>query len=128
MLGIYPLMMPCSGLISKWSCPIPSQRAARRTRVLIRDPTRSRRRSDRTSVTVEDASLLLDRSGCRILPSGSAPEGKWRRPQHCNANIDAYNIVRALTYLKGLKAPVLSYPDGTFLQACRVRSSVLRLT
>ena len=38
------------------------------------------------------------------------------------------NTVRALICLKGLKAPVLSYPNGTILQACRVWSSVLRLT
>ena len=43
------------------------------------------------SVTVEDASLLLDHSGCRILPSGSMPEGKWRCPQHCKTNVSAYN-------------------------------------
>jgi hypothetical protein len=121
-------MMPCSGFLSKWSRPIPPWRAARRTRVLIRDPTESIRRSDRSSVTVDDASFLLDRSGCRMLPLGSALEGKWRRPQRCKTNVGVYNTVRALTCLEGLKAPVLSYPDGTFLQACRVWSSVLRLT
>ena len=83
MLGVYPLMMPCSGLINKWSRPIPPRRAARRTRVLIHDPTGSGRRSDRTSITIEDVSLLLDRSGCRILPSGYVPEGKCRRLQYC---------------------------------------------
>ena len=128
MLGVCPLMMPRSGLISKWSRPIPPRRAARRTKVLIHDPTGSGWRSDCTSVTVENVSLLLDRSGCRILPSGSTPEGKWRRPQHCKTNDDAHNTVRALTCLEGLKVPVLSHPDSTFLQACRVWSSVLRLT
>ena len=75
----------------------------------------SGRRSDYTPVTVEDVSLLLDHSGCRELPLGSAPEGKWRRPQHCKTNVGAYNTVWALTCLEGLKAPFLSYPDGTFL-------------
>ena len=128
MLGVCSLMMPCSGLISKWSYLIPPRWAVRQTGVLIRNPTGSGWRSDCTSVTVENVSLLLDRSGCRILPSGSTPEGKWRRRQHCKTNVGAYNTVRALTCLEGLKAPVLSYLDGTFLPACRIWSSVLRLT
>ena len=39
MLGIYPLMMPCSGLISKWSRPILPRWAAQWAGVLIRNPT-----------------------------------------------------------------------------------------
>ena len=130
MPGACPLILigPCSGFVSKWSCPIPPRWAAQWTRAWNRDPTGSRWLSDPTSITVDDVSFLLDRSGCRMLPSGSAPEGKCRRPQHCKTNIGAYNTVRALTYLEGLKAPVLSYPNGTFLQACRVWSSVLWLT
>ena len=102
MLGVCPLMMPCSDLISMWSRPIPPRRAARWTRVLNRDPTESKRHNDRTSVTVDNASFILDRSSCRMLSSGSTPEGKWRRPQHCKTNVGAYNIVRALTCLEGL--------------------------
>ena len=128
MLGVYPLMMPCPGIVSKLSCPISPRWAARRTRVLIHGPTRSRRRSDRTFLTVGDASFLLDHSGCCMLLSGSMPEGKWRRPQHCKTNIGAYNTVWTLTRLEGLKAPFLSYPDDTFLQTYRVWSSVLWLT
>jgi len=128
MLGVRPLMMPRFDLISKWSRPIPPWRAARRTGVLIRNPTGSGRCSGCTSVTVEDVNLLLDHSGCRMVPSGSTPEGQWRCPQHCKTNAGTYNTVRALTCLEGLKAPVLSYPDGTFLQTCKVWSSVLWLT
>ena len=127
-LRVYPLMMPCPSIISELSHPILPRRAAWRTKVLIHGHTGSRRRSDRTSVTIGDASFLLDPSGCRELPSGSMPEGKWRRPQHCKTNVDAYNTIWALTCLEGHKAPFLSYPDSTFLQACKVRSSVLRLT
>ena len=105
MLGIYPLMMPCPGIVSKLSHPILLRRVARRTRVLIRGHIGSRRCRDRTSVIVGDASFLLDHSGCRELPSGSVPEGKWRRPQHCKANVGAYNTVWALTCLEGCKAP-----------------------
>ena len=72
--------------------------------------------------------LILDHSGCRMLASGSTPECRWRCPQHCKTNVGAYNTVRALTCPEGIKAPILSYPDGTFLQACRAWSSVLRLT
>ena len=75
MLGVYPMMTPCSSLISKWSRPILPQWVARWTRVLIHDPTGSERRSDRMSVTVEDASLLLDHSGCHMVLSRSMPEG-----------------------------------------------------
>ena len=128
MLGACPLMMPCSGFVSKWSCPIPRQRAARRTRVLNRNPTGSRRHSDRMSITVDDVSFLLDRSGCRMLPSGSAPEGKWWRLQHYKTNVGVYNTIRTVTCLEGLKAPILSYPNSTFLQMCRVWSLVLQLT
>ena len=82
MLGACPLILigPCSGFVTKWSHPILPRRAARRTKVLNRDPTGSRRLSDPTSVTVDDVSFLLDRSGCRMLLSGSVPEGKCRRP------------------------------------------------
>ena len=104
-LGICPLMMSCPGIVSKLSRPIPPRRAAWRTRVLIRGPTESRRRSDRTSITIGDVSFLLDRSGCRVLLSGSVPKGKWRRPQHCKTNVDAYNTVWTLICLEGLKAP-----------------------
>ena len=114
-LGVCPLMMSCPSIVSKLSRPIPPRRAARRTRVLIRGHIGSRRRSDRTSVTIGDTSFLLDHSGCRELPSGSVPKGKWWCPQHCKTNVSAYNTVWALTCLEGLKAPLLSYPDGTFL-------------
>ena len=53
----------------------------------------SRLRSDRTSNIVGDVIFLLDRSGCHELLSVSAPEGKWRHPQHCKANVGAYNTV-----------------------------------
>ena len=101
-LGVCLLMMPCSGFVSKWSRPIPPRRAARWTRVLIRDPTGSGRRSDCMSITIDDVSFLLDRSGCRMLSSRSAPEGKWRRPQHCKTNVDAHDTVRVLIFPKGL--------------------------
>ena len=127
-LSVCPLTLPCRGIVSELSSPIPPRRASRRTRVLICGHIGSRRRSDRTSVIVGDASFLLDHSGCRELPSGSVHEGKWRRAQHYKTNVGVYNTVWALTCLKGRKAPFLSYPGGTFLQACRVRSSVLRLT
>ena len=70
MLGACPLILigPCSGFVSKWSHPIPPQQAARWTRVLNRDPTGSKRLSDPISITVGDASFLLDCSGCRELP------------------------------------------------------------
>jgi hypothetical protein len=123
-LGVCPLMIPCSGFVCKWSHPILPRRVGRRTRVLIRDPMGSKQCNDRTSVTIDDVSFLLDHSGCRMLPPGSTLEGKWRRPQHCKTNVGAYNTIRALTCLEGLKAPVLSYPNGTFLQACQVWSSV----
>ena len=114
-LGAHPLILSCPGVVNKLSRPILPRRAARRTRALIRGHTGSRQCRDRTSVTVGGMSFLLDRSGCRELPLGSAPEGKWRRPQHCKINVGAYNTVRALTCLEGLKVPVLSHPDGTFL-------------
>ena len=130
MLVACPLILigPCSGFIIKLSHPIPSRWAARQTRVLNRDPKGSRHQSDPSSIVIDDVSFLLDHSGCRMLPSGSVPEGKWRRPQHCKTNIGAYNTIRDLTCLEGLKAPFLSYPNGTFLQACRVWSLVLWLT
>ena len=127
-LGVCPLMMPCPGIVSKLSRPIPLRRVAWRTRVLIHGHAGTRQRSDRTSVTVDDASFHLDRSGCRELLSGFVPEGRWRRPQHCKTNVDAYNTIWTLTCLEGLKASFWSYPDGTFLHTCRVWSSVLRLT
>ena len=49
------------------------------------------------------------------------------RRQHCRTKVGAYNTVRALSGQKGPKAPVLSYPDSTFLQAYRAWPSVLRL-
>ena len=101
MLGVCPLMMPRSDLINKWSRSIPHRWATRRTEVLIRNPTGSGRCSDYTSVTVEDVSLLLDHSGCHMVPLGSVPEGQWRRPQHCKINIGAYNTVLALTCPEG---------------------------
>ena len=115
MLGARPLILSFPGVVSKLSHPILPRRAARGTKVLIHSHTGSRWCSDRTSVTVYDASFLLDRSGCRELLSGSVPEGKSRRPQHCEANVGAYNTVGALTCLEGHKAPfwhglmVLSY-------------------
>ena len=54
--------------------------------------------------------------------------GKCRRLQYLKTNVGAHNTVWALTCLEGLKVPVWSYPGGTFLQACKVWSSVLRLT
>ena len=38
-------------------------------------PAGSGRRGDDMFVTIEGASLFLDRSGCRMFMSGSAPEG-----------------------------------------------------
>ena len=92
-LGAHPLILSCPGMVSKLSRPIPPQRAARRTRVLIHGHTENRQCRDRMFVTVGDASFLLDHSGCRELPSGSMPEGKWWRPQHCKINVGAYNTV-----------------------------------
>ena len=113
MLGVCPLTMPCPGIVSELSHPIPPRRAVRRPRVLIHGHTGSKRRSDRMSVTVGDASFLQDHSGCRELPSGSVPEGKWRRPKHCKTNIGVYNTVWALTCLEWLKAPVQGMVLGT---------------
>ena len=115
MLGARLLILSCPSVVNKLSHPIPSRHMARQTRVLIHGYIGSRQCRDYMSITVGDASFLLDRSGCRELPSGSMPEGKWRRPQHCKTNVSAYNTVRALTCLEGLKMPVLSHPDGTFL-------------
>ena len=75
MLGVCPLMMSRFDFQQVvTSHPAPAGGAT--DRVLIRSPTGSERRSDCTFVTVEDVSLLLDRSGCRMVPSGSAPEGQ----------------------------------------------------
>ena len=98
---VYLLMMSCSGLISKWSHPILPRWVARLTEVSIRNPTGSGRRSDCTSVTIEDASVLLDYSSCHMVPLGYAFEGKWWRPQHCKTNVDAHNTFRALTCPEG---------------------------
>ena len=59
---------------SKWLHPIPLWWMVRRAGVLSHDPTESRRGSNYTSVTVDDASSLLDCSGCRMLMSGSMSE------------------------------------------------------
>ena len=80
MLDACPLMMSRSGLISKWSRPIPPCWAARQIGVLIRNPIGSKRRNDCTSVTIEGVSLLLDHSGCRMPSLGFMLEGICRRP------------------------------------------------
>jgi len=65
--------MPLLAQQAVTSCPTP--RAACQTGVLTYSPVGSGRRGDCTFVTVEDTSLFLDRSGCRMFMSGSAPEG-----------------------------------------------------
>ena len=56
------------------SHPAPPQ-AACRTGVLTYSPVGGGRRGDCTFVTIEDASLFLDHSGCHMFMSGSTPEG-----------------------------------------------------
>ena len=67
----------------------------------MHNPTRSGWRSDYTSVTIEDVSLLLDHSGYRMVPLGSKPKGQWRHPQLYKTNVGAHNTVQALTCLEG---------------------------
>ena len=59
----------------KWLRPIPLRRTVRHARVPSYDPTESRRGGDYMSITVDDASSLLDCSGCRMLMLGSTFEG-----------------------------------------------------
>ena len=123
LIGLCSGFVSASGHISSYSggwCGVPGCRA-----VTLRGADGE---VTYTSVTVDDKSSLLDCSGCRMLMSGSASEGRWRHPQYCKTKVGAYNTVRALSCLEGLKAPIPSYPDSTFPQACRVWSSVLRLT
>ena len=91
-LGVCPLTMPCPCIVSGLSHPILPRRATWRTRVLINGHTVSRQHSDRTFVTVDDASFLLDRSGCRELRKNPCPRvndgahntvSKCQRLQHC---------------------------------------------
>ena len=49
--------------------------AACQTGVSICDPVGSGRRGDCSFTTVEDRSLPLERSGCRMSVSGSSPKG-----------------------------------------------------
>jgi hypothetical protein len=76
-LGVCPLMMPCPDIV-KWvitSHPASAGGATEQgadQRPYMEQATHS----DCTSVTVGDASFLLDRSGCRELPFGSMSEGK----------------------------------------------------
>ena len=59
---------------SKWVRPIPCRRPVRRAGEPSSDPSGSNRGSDHTSVTVDDVSSVLDRSGRRMLVLVSAPE------------------------------------------------------
>ena len=60
---------------SKWVRPILCRQMVWRARESSYDPSRSNRGSDHTSVIVDDASSVLDRSGCRVLVLVSASEG-----------------------------------------------------
>jgi len=60
---------------SKWVRPVSPPRVACRTGVSICDPVGSGRRGDCSFATVEDGSLPLECSGCRMSMSGSSPEG-----------------------------------------------------
>ena len=60
---------------SKWVHPILHRWMVRRAREPSCDPLRSRQGSDHTSVTVDDVSSILDRSGCRMLVLVFAFEG-----------------------------------------------------
>ena len=60
---------------SKWVRPVPPPWTACWTGVSICDPVGSGRRGECSFATVEDESLPLERSGCRMSVSGSSPEG-----------------------------------------------------
>ena len=78
MLGIaHSLIMtwPALASLSKWLRPILHRRTVQCARVPSCDPTGSRRGSDHTLVTVDDVSLLLDRSGCHMLLLVSTSKG-----------------------------------------------------
>ena len=60
---------------SKWVRPILHRRTVRRAGEPSCDSLGSNRGSDHTSVTVDDVSSVLDRSGCRMPVLVSAPEG-----------------------------------------------------
>ena len=59
---------------SKWVRPILCRRTVRRAGEPSSDPSGSNRGSDHMSVTVDDVSSVLDRSGRRKLVLVSAPE------------------------------------------------------
>ena len=60
---------------SKWVCPILWWRTVRCAGEPSCDSSRSNRGSDHMSVTVDDVSFVLDRSGCRMPVLVSAPQG-----------------------------------------------------
>ena len=59
---------------SKWVCPIPCRRTVRRAGEPSGDPSGSNRGSGHASVTVDDVSSILDRSGRRMPVLVSAPK------------------------------------------------------
>ena len=59
---------------SKWVRPIPCRRTVRRAGEPSSDPSESNQGSDHMSVTVDDVSSVLDRSGRRMSVLVSAPE------------------------------------------------------
>ena len=59
---------------SKWVRLIPCRQTVRRAGEPSSDPSGSNRGSDHTSVTVDDVSSVLDRSGRRMTVLVSAPE------------------------------------------------------
>ena len=61
-------------LFSKWVRPIPCRRTVRCAGEPSSDPSGSNRGSDHTSVTVDDVSSVLDRSGRRMPVLVSVPE------------------------------------------------------
>ena len=73
--GARVLATPCPYRISKWPRPVLPLQAACQTRVLACGPVGSGQHGDNTSVTVDGASLFLDRSCCRMSVLVSAPEG-----------------------------------------------------
>ena len=60
---------------SKWVRPILRWRMVRRAGEPSCDPSGSNRGSDHMSVTIDDVSSVLDRSGCRMLVLVSVPKG-----------------------------------------------------
>jgi len=81
---------------SKWVRPIPLRRTVRRAREPSGDPSLSNRGNDHMSVTVDDVSSILDRSGRRMPVLVSAPEDRRRRLLHCGTKVDTLNTIRAL--------------------------------